>query len=172
MASKKKPVRQRGKIKFSEYFKELSKGDKAAIKKEQSVQSNFHKREHGRTGEIVDKRGSSYVIKIKEFNKEDKMIKEMKALTLVEAQQLVKANDGSKEIEPYFGKFIKLKVKEVGELKKELEGLENHKIKPEDIIKIIDILPEDASDLNKIFSDISLDENEIKQIADIVAKYK
>ncbi|MBS3066450.1 hypothetical protein J4205_01380 [Candidatus Pacearchaeota archaeon] len=100
------------------------------------------------------------------------MIKEMKALTLVEAQQLVKANDGSKEIEPYFGKFIKLKVKEVGELKKELEGLENHKIKPEDIIKIIDILPEDASDLNKIFSDISLDENEIKQIADIVAKYK
>ncbi|MBS3066449.1 50S ribosomal protein L21e [Candidatus Pacearchaeota archaeon] len=74
MASKKKPVRQRGKIKFSEYFKELSKGDKVAIKKEQSVPSNFHKRVHGRTGEIVDKRGSSYVIKIKEFNKEKTFI--------------------------------------------------------------------------------------------------
>ncbi|PIN93498.1 hypothetical protein COU56_03605 [Candidatus Pacearchaeota archaeon CG10_big_fil_rev_8_21_14_0_10_31_9] len=100
------------------------------------------------------------------------MIKEMKPLTLVEAQGLVKANDGSKEIEPYFNKFIKISEKESGELKKELEGLDNHKMKPDHIIKIIDFLPEDASDLNKIFSDISLDENEIKQVAEIVAKYR
>ncbi|MEK6873485.1 MAG: hypothetical protein AABW91_01460, partial [Nanoarchaeota archaeon] len=97
------------------------------------------------------------------------MIKEMKPLTLAEAQHLVKINDGSKEIEPYFNKFIKLKKKEAEELKKELEGLDNHKMKKDHIIKIVDLLPEDASDLNKIFSDISLDENEIKQIADIVA---
>ena len=96
----------------------------------------------------------------------------MKPLTLVEAQGLVKANDGSKEIEPYFNKFIKISEKESGELKKELEGLDNHKMKPDHIIKIIDFLPEDASDLNKIFSDISLDENEIKQVAEIVAKYR
>ncbi|OIO42633.1 hypothetical protein COX97_01325 [Candidatus Pacearchaeota archaeon CG_4_10_14_0_2_um_filter_05_32_18] len=100
------------------------------------------------------------------------MIKEIKPLTLVEAQGLVKANDGSKEIEPYFNKFIKISEKESGELKKELEGLDNHKMKPDHIIKIIDFLPEDASDLNKIFSDISLDENEIKQVAEIVAKYR
>ena len=96
----------------------------------------------------------------------------MKPLTLVEAQGLVKANDGSKEIEPYFNKFIKISEKESGELKKELESLDNHKMKPDHIIKIIDFLPEDASDLNKIFSDISLDENEIKQVAEIVAKYR
>ena len=45
-------------------------------------------------------------------------------------------------------------------------------MKGEHVAKIIDFLPEDASDLNKIFTDVSLDENEIKQIKDIVAKYK
>lgn len=96
----------------------------------------------------------------------------MKPLTLTEAQHLVKTNDGSKEVEPYFNKFIKLKAKEAEGLKTDLSGLDNHKIKPEHIIKIIDFLPEDASDLNKIFSDVSLDENEVKQISDIVAKYR
>ena len=45
-------------------------------------------------------------------------------------------------------------------MKKELEGLNNHKIKNEHIVKIIDMLPKDASDIHKIFIDISLDENE------------
>ena len=69
-------------------------------------------------------------------------------------------------------KFIKLKPKEAKELRKEIEGLDNHKIKQEHIVKIVDFLPEDASDLNKIFTDISLDDNEIKQVTEIVAKYK
>ena len=74
MASKKKPMHQRGKIKFSEYFKELNKGDKVAIKEEKSIASNFHHRIHGRTGEVEGKRGSNYIIKIKEFNKEKTFI--------------------------------------------------------------------------------------------------
>ena len=40
------------------------------------------------------------------------------------------------------------------------------------IIKVIDFLPEDASDVNKIFTEVSLDENEIKQITEIVKKHK
>ena len=74
MASKRKPIHQRGKIKLSEYFKELSTGDKVSIKKDKSVISNFHKRVHVRTGEIIGKRGSNYVVKIKEFNKEKEFI--------------------------------------------------------------------------------------------------
>ncbi|MEK6873486.1 MAG: 50S ribosomal protein L21e [Nanoarchaeota archaeon] len=74
MASKRKPVHQRGKIRLSEYFKELNNGDKVAIKKEKSIPSNFNKRVHGRTGEVVAKRGSNYVVKLKEFNKEKTFI--------------------------------------------------------------------------------------------------
>jgi DNA-directed RNA polymerase subunit F len=100
------------------------------------------------------------------------MIKNMKALSLAEAKQLIDENKGKEELEPYLKKFIKLKLKETQELRKELEELKNHKIKAEHIANIIDFLPEDASDINKIFTDVSLDDNEIKQITGIVAKYK
>lgn len=100
------------------------------------------------------------------------MIKEMKPLTMQEAQEIAKANDGREEIFPYFKRFIQLKAKDSMEMRKDLEGLDNHKIRAEHVVKIIDFLPEDASDLNKIFTDVSLDENEIKQITEIVAKYK
>jgi len=46
------------------------------------------------------------------------------------------------------------------------------KLKADHIVKVIDFLPEDASDVNKIFSDVSLDENETNKILDIVKKYK
>lgn len=97
----------------------------------------------------------------------------MKPLTLIEAEKIVKENEGNnEELEKYFKKFSKLKAKDVEEMKKELKDLDNHKIKSEDIVKVIDFLPEDASEVNKIFIEVSLDENEIKQITDIVKKYK
>jgi len=100
------------------------------------------------------------------------MIKNMEPITLAEAKKLVEDNEGREDVKGYFKKFMKLKEKDALEIKKELEGLNNHKIRKENITKIIDFLPEDASDVNKIFIDVSLEENEIKQITDIVAKYK
>jgi DNA-directed RNA polymerase subunit F len=101
------------------------------------------------------------------------MIKEMKPLTMIETEKLVKENEGgNEELEKYFKKFSKLKEKDVKEMRKELEELNNHKIKNADIVKIIDLLPEDVSEVNKIFTDVSLEENEIKQITDIVKKYR
>jgi len=97
----------------------------------------------------------------------------MKPLTLAEAEKIVKdSGTENEEIKKHFKKFMKIKLKDVAKMKEELEGLDNHKIKPEHIVKIIDFLPEDASDINKIFTDVSLDEDEIKQITDVVKKYK
>ena len=66
---RRKAVRERGKIRFSEYFKKLKEGDKVAIKREKSLAANLPKRMQGRTGVIVGKRGRSYVVVIKDFNK-------------------------------------------------------------------------------------------------------
>ena len=93
----------------------------------------------------------------------------MKPLSLAETEHIVKENKGKEELGSYFKKFVVLKLKE---LRKELEALGNHKIKQEYVVKIIDLLPEDASDVHKIFIDVGLDENEVKQILDIVSKYK
>lgn len=67
--SKRKPVRTRGKLKLSKYFQELSKGDSVAIVREPAVQSSFPVRLQGRTGVIENKRGRSYVVKIKDQTK-------------------------------------------------------------------------------------------------------
>jgi DNA-directed RNA polymerase subunit F len=100
------------------------------------------------------------------------MIKEMKPLTLAESQSLAKTHGANEEIVKYFKQFMNLKEKDSVEMRKELEDLDNHKIRNEHVVKIVDLLPEDSSDLNKIFTEISLDENEIKQITDIVKKHK
>ena len=66
----KKNSREKGKIKFSEYFKELKTGERVAVVREQSVVGSFPQRIQGRTGIIESKRGRDYIVKLKEFNKE------------------------------------------------------------------------------------------------------
>ncbi|MAG07303.1 50S ribosomal protein L21e [Candidatus Pacearchaeota archaeon] len=67
---KRKKMRERGKIKFSEYFKKLNEGDRVAIKEEKSVRAVFPKRVQGRTGVVTGTRGKNYIVKLKEFSKE------------------------------------------------------------------------------------------------------
>ena len=101
----------------------------------------------------------------------------MMPLSLAEVKNLVDKEEqeketDKKEIKGYLKKFLKLKAEEAKKLRQELEKSEIMKIKPEHIVKIIDILPEDASDVNKIFIDASLDENEINKILETVKKYR
>ena len=47
---KKKKVKTKGKLQFSRYFQEFEEGEKVAVIKELSVDSNFPLRLQGRTG--------------------------------------------------------------------------------------------------------------------------
>jgi len=71
---KRKAVRTRGKLQLSRYFQEFKEGDAVAVTKEKSIKSSFPVRLQGRTGIIEAKRGKSYVIKIKDQNKEKQFI--------------------------------------------------------------------------------------------------
>jgi large subunit ribosomal protein L21e len=72
--SGKKKIRTRGKIQFSRYFQELKEGDSVAVVKEPSVRASFPERLQGRTGVVEGKRGRAYIIKIKDQNKEKKIL--------------------------------------------------------------------------------------------------
>jgi len=100
------------------------------------------------------------------------MITKAEPLSLVEAGKLVSTGEESKEIKSYIKKFGKIKPEKATEIRKNIEGLDNIKIKKTHIAKIIDILPEDAEDVNKIFTDISLNEEELNKVLEIVKKYK
>jgi DNA-directed RNA polymerase subunit F len=45
-------------------------------------------------------------------------------------------------------------------------------MKSDYIVKIIDTLPENSEELNKIFIDVSLDEDETRKILDTIKKFK
>lgn len=68
--NKKKNQREHGKIKFSRYFQKFKKGDRVAVIKELALQPKFPKQIQGRSGVIESKRGSSYIVKINDLNKE------------------------------------------------------------------------------------------------------
>ena len=71
---KRKSIRTRGKLQFSKYFQNLKKGDFVAIVEDRAVDSVFPKRLQGRTGVVEGKRGRSYIIKIKDIEKEKNLI--------------------------------------------------------------------------------------------------
>ena len=87
-----------------------------------------------------------------------------------EVKKIVK--EDNPELEKFVKGFIKMKPETAEKMKQELEALKLIKMKPENIIKVIDLLPEDASDVNKIFSEAGLDESEINKILEVVKKHK
>ncbi len=84
---KKKHLREKGKVKFSKYFQELKAGDKVAIIRELSVKSEFPTRFQGRTGTVESKRGSVYVIKMNDHNREKTLLIHPIHLKKIEAKQ-------------------------------------------------------------------------------------
>ena len=74
----------------------------------------------------------------------------------------------------YLKKFIKIKPDHVKKLKEALQNLNLIKLNPKSIAKIIDLLPEDAEDVKKIFvgEDFSLDQEEINATLEVVKKHK
>ena len=101
------------------------------------------------------------------------MIKNSEPLSMSEALEYIKnSGESETEISAFIKKFNKLKVKDAKELKQEIQNLNLIKIKSENIVKIVDILPENAEELNKIFVDVSLDEDETKKILDTIKKFE
>ncbi len=67
---KRKKQREHGKIKLSKYFQKFEKGSRVAVVRELAVQPKFPKKLQGRSGVVQGKRGNSYIVKIKDLNKE------------------------------------------------------------------------------------------------------
>jgi len=70
----KKPVRAKGKLSLSRYFQNLKPGDRVSLVKEKSLPSIFPKRLQGRTGVVDGVRGTSYMVRVKDLNKEKRFL--------------------------------------------------------------------------------------------------
>ena len=97
------------------------------------------------------------------------MIKNNEPLSMAESLEYIEKDS---EVSKFVKKFTKLSLKESKEFKRKLLNLGLRKLKLDHIIKIIDLMPGDKGDLNKIFISMSLDEDETKKILDIVEEFK
>lgn len=98
-------------------------------------------------------------------------IKEMAPLSMAEAKELVETIDKENEILDFLKKFAKLSGKESKKLGEELENLGILKFKPENIVKLIDFMPANNLDLNKILLDTDLDDDETNKLLEVIKKY-
>jgi len=101
------------------------------------------------------------------------MITNKEALSMAETLKYIKGEkDKEEEVKKFIKKFVKIKPEKAEELRKKINTLDLIKVKPEHIAKMIDLLPKNQEDLNKIFSDVSLDEDESKKILQTIEEFK
>ena len=100
------------------------------------------------------------------------MITNNEPLSMPEVSGYIAKSEESKDLKKFIKNFRKLNQKDGEELRKKLSELNLMKLKEKDIVKIVDFMPEDQEDLNKIFSDVKLDEDESKKILETVKEFK
>jgi len=103
------------------------------------------------------------------------MIKEKKPLAMYEVQEILEKiteTDKIKDIQGFIKKFSNLDVEKSKKLKEALEKLDIIKLREIEILKIVDIAPENAAELNKIVTETSLDSEETSKILDAIKKIK
>ena len=91
---------------------------------------------------------------------------------MAEATEYLGKEDKGAEVKGFINKFTTMKFGVAKELRGKLQSLDLMKLRSGHISKIIDLMPESAEELNKIFPDVGLDEDETKKILDTIKEYK
>lgn len=69
-----KHIRDHGKIRLSQYFNTFETGDRITVVRELSLAPQFPKKLQGRSGVVIGRQGTNYIVKIKDIAKEKKYI--------------------------------------------------------------------------------------------------
>ncbi len=94
-----------------------------------------------------------------------------KPIAMAEIKEYVSNLDEKKVLEDYLKAFTKLKKDKAIALAKEIRDLNNIKLRESDIIKLVDFIPRDQEEINKILVETQLTEEEANAILEVVKKY-
>jgi large subunit ribosomal protein L21e len=64
-----KNIHEKGKFSLMKFFQKFKPGDSVAVVKNLGFKFGYSKRLQGRTGKVLEKRGSAYYVEIKDLNK-------------------------------------------------------------------------------------------------------
>ncbi len=100
------------------------------------------------------------------------MIKESRPITMAEVSEMIVDSKKAENVRLFIKDFDVLDADKARELFEEVKNLDIMKLKDDHIVKMVDFLPTDATELNKTISDISLDQDETTKILEVISKYK
>lgn len=95
-------------------------------------------------------------------------------------EDLKKIKDRDKELnfraqktEEYLNMFVELKPEDVKEMKEKIEKLGIHRLKPEHITKLIDVMPQSVEEAKSVLSayPITVSNENLKSIIDVITSY-
>jgi len=102
------------------------------------------------------------------------IIKKKQPITLAEVLEILKniETEKAKEIVAFIKKFVEIDAEKAKKLKQELIGLNIAHLKEEDIVKLIDFMPQDSADVHKILagSEASLNKDEVEKVLAVFKK--
>jgi DNA-directed RNA polymerase subunit F len=98
------------------------------------------------------------------------MIINKEALSISEISDYVSKEN--EDVLKFVKEFAKLKPDKAKELRKKIEEIGLIQLNDSHISKLIDFMPEDIEDLNKIFADLSFDESEAQKILEVIKEFK
>ncbi len=64
-----KNIHEKGKFSLARFFQKFKPGESIAVVKNLGFKFGYPKRLQGRTGKVLEKRGSAYYVEIKDLNK-------------------------------------------------------------------------------------------------------
>ena len=101
------------------------------------------------------------------------MIKNRTPLSIAEVKEMIEnSGENVSDLKGFLNKFEGIDAESSKKLQEGLRELEIMKMKDEHIIKIADLLPETKEDVNKIFTDVGLDEDETNKILEKIKEFK
>jgi len=97
------------------------------------------------------------------------MIKKSEPMSASEAVEYMEKED---PLKGFLQKFVHLKPEKAKELKGKIEEMDMVKLNEKHISKLIDLLPRDKEELNKILVDASLSEDEANKLLETIKPYR
>jgi len=94
-------------------------------------------------------------------------------LSMPEAKEYIEKSEvENKEIIGFIKNFTAIKNKDSIEMRSKIKELDLIQIGDSHIVKIIDLMPTNKEELNKILSNVNVGEDDSKKIIDIVSEFK
>jgi len=101
------------------------------------------------------------------------MIRKSEPLSIPEVLgYLDKKNEKESNLIGFIEKFNDVKFKDAKQIKEKINSLNLMKLREEHIIKLIDFMPNNSEELNKILMGVNLDEDETKKILDTIKEFR